>query len=143
MSYLQDNSDITNLSVKDPDLSILLEENKKLAAELAQCQTDKEFVWSLWKKLQVTNPDVTEAISLVTQREKEKSEIKDRKVLEIIQVKDDRIEELQNIVTKQAEEISDVLSKKVELTEKITRLQLENDHLNDKINMLEIQVSLS
>lgn len=44
-------------------------------------------------------------------REKEKSETKDRKVLEIIQVKDDRIEELQNIVAKQSEEISDILSK--------------------------------
>ena len=31
-------------------------------------QADKDFVWSLWKRLQVSNPDVTEAISLVIQR---------------------------------------------------------------------------
>ena len=31
-------------------------------------QADKDFVWGLWKKLQVSNPDVTEAISLVVQR---------------------------------------------------------------------------
>ncbi|GFO36520.1 centlein-like [Plakobranchus ocellatus] len=126
-------------SMKDPDISLLITQNQALASELAQCQADKDFVWSLWKKLQVSNPDVTEAISLVTQREKEKSENKDRKVLEIIQVKDDRIEELQDIVTKQAEEISDALSKKVELTEKNSRLQIENDRLQSQVRTLEIQ----
>ena len=32
-------------------------------------------------------------------REKEKGEIKDRKVLEVLQIKDDRIEELQHVNT--------------------------------------------
>ena len=31
-------------------------------------QADKDFVWSLWKKLQVTNPDLTQAVGLVVQR---------------------------------------------------------------------------
>lgn len=31
-------------------------------------KADKEFVWSLWKRLQVANPDVTQAISLVVER---------------------------------------------------------------------------
>ena len=31
-------------------------------------QADKEFVWSLWKRLQVANPDISQAISLVVQR---------------------------------------------------------------------------
>ena len=31
-------------------------------------KADKEFVWSLWKRLQVTNPDVTQAVSLVVER---------------------------------------------------------------------------
>ena len=31
-------------------------------------QVDKEFVWSLWKKLQVASPDVTEAVALVVER---------------------------------------------------------------------------
>ncbi|KAK0046603.1 centlein [Biomphalaria pfeifferi] len=128
-------------NMQDPDITLLITQNQTLAAELAQCQADKEFVWSLWKKLQASNPDLTDAIGLVTQREKEKSETKDRKVLEIIQVKDDRIEELQNIVTKQAEEISSVLSKKVELTEKLARQQLENENLHEKLNLLELQMT--
>ncbi|RUS77367.1 hypothetical protein EGW08_014881 [Elysia chlorotica] len=132
--------DLSFSSMRDPDITLLITQNQALASELAQCQADKDFVWSLWKKLQVSNPDVTEAISLVTQREKEKSENKDRKVLEIIQVKDDRIEELQDIVTKQAEEISDALSKKVEFTEKNSRLQSEKDQLQSQVRKLEIQM---
>jgi len=31
-------------------------------------QADKEFVWSLWKRLQVASPDITQTISLVVQR---------------------------------------------------------------------------
>lgn len=31
-------------------------------------QADKEFVWSLWKRLQVANPDLTQAVSLVVER---------------------------------------------------------------------------
>lgn len=31
-------------------------------------QADKEFVWSLWKQLQVANPDLTQAVSLVVER---------------------------------------------------------------------------
>ncbi|KAK7477839.1 hypothetical protein BaRGS_00030917 [Batillaria attramentaria] len=124
---------------KDLDYSKLLTQNKALQSELKQCQADKDFVWSLWKRLQVSNPDVTEAISLVIQREKEKAEAKDHKVLEILQVKDDRIEELQNIVAKQSQEISELLSKKVDLQEKNGRLQAEADNLHDKATTLELK----
>ena len=31
-------------------------------------QTDKDFVWSLWKRLQVTSPDITQVVSMVVQR---------------------------------------------------------------------------
>ncbi|XP_071116953.1 centlein-like isoform X2 [Haliotis cracherodii] len=125
---------------KDVDVSHLLAENKTLASELKQCQADKEFVWSLWKRLQVSNPDVTEAISLVIQREKEKSEAKDLKVLEILQIKDDRIEELQNIVAKQSQEISDLLTKKVDLQEQTGRFQAECDQLQDRLTSSQAQV---
>ncbi|XP_047380924.1 centlein isoform X6 [Sciurus carolinensis] len=74
---------------------LLEEELSSLKEELALCQADKEFVWSLWKRLQVTNPDLTQAVSLVAEREKQKSEAKDRKVLEILQVKDAKIQELE------------------------------------------------
>jgi len=39
-----------------------------LQEELIQCKADKEFVWSLWKRLQVANPDVTQAISIALQK---------------------------------------------------------------------------
>nr|CAB3232346.1 centlein [Phallusia mammillata] len=80
---------------KDAEISKLLTENRDLSDELRQCQADKEFVWSLWKRLQVSSPDLTQAISLVLQREKEKAETKDRKVLEILQSKDEQIKDLQ------------------------------------------------
>ncbi|KAM5258039.1 centlein isoform 11-T12 [Hipposideros larvatus] len=76
---------------------LLAEELSSLKEELALCQADKEFVWSLWKRLQVTNPDLTQAVSLVVEREKQKSEAKDRKVLEILQVKDAEIQELEQV----------------------------------------------
>ncbi|KAI7810774.1 putative centlein [Triplophysa rosa] len=83
---------------KDNERVLLLEEEvKSLSEELAQCQADKEFVWSLWKRLQVANPDLTQAVSLVVEREKQKAENKDRKVLEILQAKDYRIQELEQV----------------------------------------------
>lgn len=77
-----------------------------LSDELCQCQADKEFVWSLWKRLQVANPDLTQAVSLVVEREKYKAEIKDRKVLEILQTKDYKIQELEQRVTGQQQEMN-------------------------------------
>ncbi|KAB0389435.1 hypothetical protein E2I00_012726, partial [Balaenoptera physalus] len=46
---------------------LLEEELSSVKEELALCQADKEFVWSLWKRLQVTNPDLTQAFSLVVE----------------------------------------------------------------------------
>jgi len=39
-----------------------------LQEELAQCKADKEFVWSLWKRLQSANPDTTQAIAIALQQ---------------------------------------------------------------------------
>ncbi|KAI2668523.1 Centlein [Labeo rohita] len=92
---------------KDNERVLLLEEEvRSLSEELAQCQADKEFVWSLWKRLQVASPDLTQAVSLVVEREKQKAENKDRKVLEILQAKDYRIQELEQKVTAQEQEIN-------------------------------------
>ncbi|XP_025078063.1 centlein-like [Pomacea canaliculata] len=131
---------IDSSSNKDLDYSQLLAQNKVLQSELIQCQADKDFVWSLWKRLQVSNPDVTDAISQVLQREKEKAEAKDHRVLEILQVKDDRIEELQNIVAKQAQEISELLSRKVDLQEKCAQYQTEVERLQDAVTPLEMKL---
>uniref|UniRef100_A0A3P9CUX2 Centlein n=1 Tax=Maylandia zebra TaxID=106582 RepID=A0A3P9CUX2_9CICH len=101
------------MSSKDDARTLVLEEQvKTLSDELLQCQADKEFVWSLWKRLQVANPDLTQAVSLVVEREKHKAEIKDRKVLEILQSKDYKIQELEQRVTGQQQEINGLLQRR-------------------------------
>ncbi|XP_053713653.1 centlein isoform X1 [Synchiropus splendidus] len=80
------------------DILELQEQVRNLSEELTQCQADKEFVWSLWKRLQVENPDLTQAVSLVVEREKHKKEIRDRKVLEILFAKDQEINGLKQKV---------------------------------------------
>ncbi|XP_057640182.1 centlein isoform X5 [Chionomys nivalis] len=83
------------VEAKATRMQLLEEELSSLKEELALCQADKEFVWSLWKRLQAANPDLTQTVRLVVEREKQKSEVKDRKVLEILQVKDVKIQELE------------------------------------------------
>ncbi|KAJ8388258.1 hypothetical protein AAFF_G00135190 [Aldrovandia affinis] len=95
------------MTARDNRRFLLLEEKvRNLSEELVQCQADKEFVWSLWKRLQVANPDLTQAVSLVVEREKQKGEAKDRKVLEILQSKDYKLQELEQRVSSQQEEIN-------------------------------------
>lgn len=43
-------------------------------------------------------------------REKEKAEIKDRKVLEVLQLKDDKIEELQTLLILRSRELGEIAS---------------------------------
>jgi len=50
------------------DLNRLKRDFAVLQDELVQCKADREFVWSLWKRLQVANPDVTQAISIALQK---------------------------------------------------------------------------
>ncbi|XP_070232044.1 centlein isoform X4 [Bos mutus] len=109
---------------------LLEEELSSVKEELALCQADKEFVWSLWKRLQVTNPDVTQAVSLVVEREKRKSEAKDRKVLEILQVKDAKIQELKQRESGLTQEINDLVKRKIAVDE-------ENDFLRKEFSDLQ------
>lgn len=88
---------------------LLEEELSSLKEELALCQADKEFVWSLWKRLQAAHPDLTQTVRLVVEREKQKSEVKDRKVLEILQVKDVKIQELEQTESELRQEINDLV----------------------------------
>ncbi|XP_047380923.1 centlein isoform X5 [Sciurus carolinensis] len=111
---------------------LLEEELSSLKEELALCQADKEFVWSLWKRLQVTNPDLTQAVSLVAEREKQKSEAKDRKVLEILQVKDAKIQELEQKESVLKQEINDLLQQKISVDEENTFLRRELNDLQKK-----------
>ncbi|XP_078292896.1 centlein isoform X3 [Panthera onca] len=111
---------------------LLEEELSSLKEELALCQADKEFVWSLWKRLQVTNPDLTQAVSLVVEREKQKSEAKDRKVLEILQVKDAKIQELEQRETGLKKEINDLVKRKIAVDEENIFLRKEFSDLQKK-----------
>ncbi|XP_004838518.1 centlein [Heterocephalus glaber] len=111
---------------------LLREELSGLKEELALCQADKEFVWSLWKRLQVTSPDLTHAVSLVVEREKQKSEAKDRKVLEILQVKDANIQELQQRESLLKQEINDLVKWKIEVDEENAFLRKEFSNLEKK-----------
>ncbi|XP_061486570.1 centlein isoform X3 [Rhineura floridana] len=104
---------------------LLEEEVRSLTEELSQCQADKEFVWSLWKRLQVANPDLTQAISLVVEREKQKAELKDRKVLEILQVKDSKIQILEQRTCGQQEEINNLVQRKIAVDEENVALKSE------------------
>uniref|UniRef100_A0A8C6TJI6 Centlein, centrosomal protein n=1 Tax=Neogobius melanostomus TaxID=47308 RepID=A0A8C6TJI6_9GOBI len=111
--------DSATIMIGDSDSRILvLEEHvKTLSDELMQCQADKEFVWSLWKRLQVANPDLTQAVSLVVEREKHKAEMKDRKVLEILQSKDFKIQELEQKVAVQQQDLSSLVQKALAVEE--------------------------
>lgn len=129
-----------NASVLNDEISRLRSENRIVSEDLRQCQNDKDFVWSLWKKLQVANPDVTKAISLVVQREKEKAEIKDRKVLEVLQLKDDKIEELQTLLTLRSRELGEIASVRIDHQQELQRFQREIDQLRDQNAAMEIQM---
>uniref|UniRef100_A0A0B7A128 Uncharacterized protein n=1 Tax=Arion vulgaris TaxID=1028688 RepID=A0A0B7A128_9EUPU len=43
MSFALGHRDLTNLEMKDPDISQLVAQNQTLSAELAQCQADKDL----------------------------------------------------------------------------------------------------
>ncbi|XP_056021227.1 centlein-like isoform X3 [Ostrea edulis] len=129
-----------NASVLNDEISRLQSDNRILSEDLRQCQNDKDFVWSLWKKLQVANPDVTQAISLVVQREKEKAEIKDRKVLDVLQLKDDKIEELQTLLTHRSRELGEIASLRIDHQGELQRFQREIDQLRDQNAALEMQL---
>lgn len=111
---------------------LLEEELSSIKEELALCQADKEFVWSLWKRLQVTNPDLTQTISLVVEREKQKSEAKDRKVLEILQVKDAKIQELEQRELGLKWDINDLVKRKIAVDEENAFLRKEFCDLQKK-----------
>ncbi|KAM3624285.1 uncharacterized protein V6R79_021527 [Siganus canaliculatus] len=114
-------------------IQVLEEQVKNLSDELMQCQADKEFVWSLWKRLQVANPDLTQAVSLVVEREKHKAEIKDRKVLEILQSKDFTIQELEQKVTGQQQEINSLLQRRTTVDEESALTKKELTALREQL----------
>ncbi|GAB1288610.1 Centlein [Apodemus speciosus] len=123
---------LSSVEAKATRSQLLEEELSSLKEELALCQADKEFVWSLWKRLQATNPDLTQTVSLVVEREKQKSEAKDRKVLEILQVKDAKIQELEQAESVLKQEIHDLVKLKTLVDEENAFLRKELSDLQKK-----------
>ncbi|KAM8878460.1 centlein [Spinachia spinachia] len=122
------------MSSEDNTRILVLEDQvKSVSDELMQCQADKEFVWSLWKRLQVANPDLTQAVSLVVEREKHKAELKDRKVLEILQSKDYKIQELEQKVTGQQQEINNLVLKRTPVDEESALMKKELTALGEQL----------
>ncbi|XP_028411234.1 centlein-like [Dendronephthya gigantea] len=79
------------------DVNALVRENQVLSENLSKCLEEKNFVWSLWKKLQTEKPDLSSVVSLVMAREKEKTEVRDEKVLKILETKDLQIQQLERV----------------------------------------------
>nr|XP_023655281.1 centlein isoform X3 [Paramormyrops kingsleyae] len=112
------------MAAQDSSRVFLLEEEiRSLTEELVQCQADKDFVWSLWKRLQVANPELTEAVSLVVEREKQKAEMKDQKVLRILQVKDAKIQQLEEQASRQQRMIDDIAQRKVSADQELGEIR--------------------
>lgn len=110
----------------------LMAENRAILEELAQCKADKDFVWNLWRRLQSSQPEVTSVVSMVVAREKEKSEQKDKKILEILQMKDEKIKDLKEKVLSAEDEshysktrYHDLLIENEELKQRLGEKQTE------------------
>lgn len=131
----QDN-DISQFTVSECQPSSLQARIKHLEGELKDAQADKEFVWSLWRQLQTSNPDLTGAISCAIQREKEKAEQKDKKVLEILNYKDEQIEELQKSMEQRKAELA-------ELTDKLKSRETELSEKQDELNFSKMNLKTS
>ncbi|XP_042660742.1 centlein isoform X3 [Tyto alba] len=119
-------------AVAPPRLAELEEQLRSLAEELSRCQADKEFVWCLWKHLQVSSPDLTQAVRLIVEREKQKAEVKDRRVLEILQAKDRKIETLEQRFTERQQEINNLIQRKIAVEQENAHLKNEFGNLNQK-----------
>ena len=147
------------------DRNELLRENQVLSENLSKCMEEKNFVWSLWKKLQTEKPDLSSVVSLVMAREKEKNEIRDAKVLKILETKDLQIQQLErekvilNDDDKQKEDemkayglrLHDLLIEKTELQEnmdsirveyelKIKSITEENDYLSELVHARQMKL---
>ncbi|RDD40369.1 Centlein [Trichoplax sp. H2] len=100
-----------------------------LQDELNRCKADKEFVWSLWRRLQSTRPDLTAAITMVVEREKNKAEDKDKKILEVMRSKDAYILQLQETINQTEKTLQD---KKKSLDDKEAQLSQIQQYIEDE-----------
>ncbi len=102
---------------------------KYLEEELSNAQADKEFVWSLWRQLQSSNPDLTNAIGSVVQREKEKYDVKERQAIDCLKAKNEEIERLKYSILTQQNEIGGLNEKLKKNDLKYVDTEKELDYL--------------
>ena len=119
----------------------LLSQKKTLSEELLKCKQDKDFVWKLWKELQVENPSTTNIINSVIEREQEKSDAKDLKVLMIFEQKDKQInilqevsEDLQTQASLSNERISELLIQITDWQKKTSDAEGEKNRLKSELD---------
>ncbi|XP_077575268.1 centlein-like [Stigmatopora nigra] len=120
-------------STDDSRILALEDQVRSLSDELIQCQADKDFVWSLWKRLQVEHPDLTQAVSLVIERERHKGEMKDRKVLEILQAKDFKIQDLEMRVSEKQQEVNKLLQRRPAIDPQASLMKSELQNLRQQL----------
>ena len=106
--------------------------NMALLKEITQLKTDKEFVWSLWKRLQVANPNIAAAMDLVVAREREKAEAKDEKVLKILTIKDKQINDLEEKVRTMGEEVATKEEQRVDIVKQMEDIRRKEDGEEEK-----------
>lgn len=124
------------------DVKSLRERVSYLENELTSAKADKDFVWTLWKQLQGTHPDLTNSISIVVKREKEKTELKDAKVLKILEFKDNKIDELLDAIVNKNLEINDLNEQIYELNHVINEKSNEIGHVRSTLRIFEEKASM-
>ncbi|CAB3985905.1 Hypothetical predicted protein [Paramuricea clavata] len=169
-------SAIEESDIEGLDINELLKENEALSENLSKCMEEKNFVWSLWKKLQTEKPDLSSFILEKVQgkhsnhfatffREKEKNEVRDAKVLKILETKDLHIQQLErdkvvfdddlkqkeddmkayslrlhDLLIEKAELQENLESVKIEYEEKMKSLVEENGYLSEVVRARQIKL---
>lgn len=116
-------------------------ENSRLRDELAQCEKDKEFVWSLWKRLQSASPDVSAAVADVQRHEQQKQEDRDNKVLAVLGSKDNVIRDLETQLARMTSELDAKCAECEQLTRFKHQLEVDNSAITDRVREIELLVS--
>lgn len=130
-----------NISNTDLVYNELLNLNRKLSDELAQCKSEKDYVWKLYNELQNEKPNAANLINTFLEREQEKSDSKDSKVLLIFEQKDKEIYALKEITAELKKQLN-ISDEKINtlLSENSSLYQINNDNENKK-NRMEKELS--
>lgn len=126
----------------------LLTQKKKLTEELKKSKEEKDYILKLWKENQSENPNTVNIINKVIEKEQEKADAKDLKVLMIFEQKDKQLTilqevngDLQNQLTLTEEKLSQQYDTVSSLQNRINDAQSEIEHVKKQLaykdNLLE------